>query len=488
MLHVLLIVIVAAVLARDGVADLPTVGAMSAGAVAAWTIGAMVVLAAAQHVALWALLRAIDRRGSWTAVSAADWTLVVARLGATALHVLAVFGIGWVDAVRSLLGGDWVAIDELVAVTPAMFVVVMGWVSYYPIDRSLREASLIGALDAGAPMPSLPTRGQYVLDQTRHQVLLVLAPVAVIAAWSEGADAALARLPEPWNDAGTALGGAVSAGAHLLGVVLVIAMLPLAIRWLWDTVPLGAGALRDRLLEMCAAQGVRCRDLLVWRTHSRMLNGAVIGVVPRLRYILLTDTLLEALEPSQVEAVMAHEVAHARRHHLPWLMAAIMSTLTLTWSGVATALDVAARAAGVEGGWAWGAVGGASVVVTGVVVVLVFGWVSRRFEQQADAFAAQHLSGRTRATEGRRDMVITAEAVIAMGSALGQVARRNHVPREKFSFRHGSIASRQRRLERLVGTPAHRLPIDGVVRWIKVATGVGVVATIGLSVAAALLG
>jgi hypothetical protein len=60
------------------------------------------------------------------------------------------------------------------------------------------------------------------------------------------------------------------------------------------------------------------------------------------------------------------------------------------------------------------------------------------------------------------------------------VARLNHIPRKSPSFRHGSIATRQHKLMDLVGQRADRLAIDRQVARLKVAIGIGVVATIGL--------
>ena len=70
---------------------------------------------------------------------------------------------------------------------------------------------------------------------------------------------------------------AVLSGVNLAGVLLIIGLMPFVLRHLWDTVALGAGELRERLLKLCRDQGVRCRQVLLWRTHGLMLNGAVIG-------------------------------------------------------------------------------------------------------------------------------------------------------------------------------------------------------------------
>ena len=109
--------------------------------------------------------------------------------------------------------------------------------------------------------------------------------------------------------------------------------------------------------------------------------------------------------------------------------------------------------------------------------LVVFGWVSRRFEWQADAFAAQHLSGFRRGVTG---VTVTLEAAAAMVGALGAVARLNHIPRHARSWRHGSIASRQEKLRSIVGRPADRLAIDRLVAKIKVAIAIGAVLTVGV--------
>jgi len=106
----------------------------------------------------------------------------------------------------------------------------------------------------------------------------------------------------------------------------------------------------------------------------------------------------------------------------------------------------------------------------------IFGCISRRFEWQADAFAAQRLS-----VEGGAD-VVTSAAAGAMQGALQTVAELGHVPTGRFSFRHGSILTRQRRLQRLVGTSVQRAPIDQTSGRIKVATALGLAVVVAMSV------
>ena len=55
---------------------------------------------------------------------------------------------------------------------------------------------------------------------------------------------------------------------------------------------------------------LRYREILLWHTENNMGNAAVVGLVPRLRYILLSDLLLETMDDRQIEAVFAHEIGH----------------------------------------------------------------------------------------------------------------------------------------------------------------------------------
>jgi len=466
------IAMVVVLVVRDGFPGFPLVPTESPLTAALLAVGPQVAIALVLNMYLRVCAKRLDRTGRLRNVVRADRAVAFARFGALLVHASAVLGFGWLDAVRYWLGGNLVVVDEAVALLPALIPVVGGWWSFSMIDRRLREASLIRALDEGRPVHRAPSRWRYTLEQVRHNLVLVLVPLAVIAAWMESSDFLMVRffadapwLSGPWGTF------AVSA-VHLAGVALVLVLAPLVPRYLWDTVPLGDGPVRERLARLCREQGVRCRDILVWRTESGMLNGAVIGAVPWLRYILLTDALLEQLGDREVEAVMAHEVAHARRHHIPWLMVSLLAAVGGAWIAVSTG----AR-------WLSGSLGeDAGTLESGAIVtialglglsagLIVLGFVSRRFEQQADAFATQHLSGVRSIGPSPPDARIVPEAVDAMAGALGVVAAMNAIPVDRFTWRHGSIRGRQARLAALVGLPASPLPIDRTVRLLKLGAG-----------------
>ncbi|HRJ49500.1 MAG TPA: hypothetical protein PKU91_03135, partial [Phycisphaerales bacterium] len=61
------------------------------------------------------------------------------------------------------------------------------------------------------------------------------------------------------------------------------------------------------------------------------------------------------------------------------------------------------------------------------------------------------------------------------------------LPIRKFTWRHGSILDRQRRLDAMVGRPMNRLAIDREARWMKVAIALGLIAVLSIMVGGYLL-
>lgn len=477
MLHPLLIALIAILLVRESFAELPLVRELSLGQTVIASLVPMVLVGAVSHLMLWRIGRGLDRTGRGGLLGLADMVVSLSRLGVLVTFAGVVWGVGWFDAVRAVVG-DVVGVDEMVALLPPVLVVAWMWWAYAPIDRRVREASLYARLEGGELVDRPPTRFEFVWDHMRHGVLVVLVPIFLLISWAEVIERLLG-LSASAGGAEVTRTDMLAVVLQLAGVVVVLSLAPLMLRGLWSTRPLGAGVMRDRLMSLCRAHKVRCSELLVWRSRTGMLNGAMVGVLPWLRYVLLTDALLERLAGEHVEAVMAHEVGHARRHHLPWLLASIIASVGVVWGVADLAMRYLAEH-GVGAGWL-GAWLGTVLTVAGVVMgVVVFGLVSRRFELQADAFAAQHLSG-MREGDDMRDRRITQDAVYAMAGALGAVALHNHIPTGKFTYRHGSIRGRQKALQRLAGERVYGLAIDRSVRRIKWLTllGLGVIVVMG---------
>ncbi|HEX5688849.1 MAG TPA: M48 family metallopeptidase, partial [Roseiflexaceae bacterium] len=358
-------------------------------------------------------------------------------------------------------------VDELVSVLPAMFALLMTWWAFYPVERLLLEASLIRKLDDGSPVYPPLTRWRYVLVQARMQVLLTLVPVLAIAGISEVIDEVWLM----WNigaAGGDGLGGwaggrefvtiAAAAGVFLFS--------PLIARSVLDTQSLPAGPLRETLSDVCRRHRVGVRDLLLWNTNGSMINAAVMGLVAPLRFVLITDALLETLRESEVRAVMAHEVGHVRRRHMVWLILCLLACMFLAQHLIEWPLRVSYAMWPVPASW-FEPLSIATAILQLSIALLVFGWVCRRFERQADTFAVQHLSGM--GTAAGRGANVSIESVDAMRGALETIAVLNTIDPARHSWRHGSIRWRQRYLDSIIGKPIAALPIDRLIHVVKAA-------------------
>jgi STE24 endopeptidase len=131
------------------------------------------------------------------------------------------------------------------------------------------------------------------------------------------------------------------AGLAVAGIATAWAAPVLLLPLFYRFVPIPEGPLRDRLLALARRAGVPALGVFEWRTSDRTsrANAALTGI-GRTRRIILSDTLLRDYKPAEVEAVLAHEVAHHANHDI-WKGLAIDA---LTSLGVLLAADAALRA------------------------------------------------------------------------------------------------------------------------------------------------
>lgn len=471
----LTIALIAVVFVHDQLVADGMVSDAADGRLASYALSLMVGLVAAASIRLRQATRRLSRRGDGRAIVVADRIMMVGPMLFVVAHCFNVLSLHWLSTVRDIVG-DLVLVDELIATAPPVLGMVVLWWTYYPIERRVREATLMRYLDESRPVPPLLSRPQYVTVQVRHQLLLTLLPLLLIMAWVEALGRTLPSNTSP-----------IAAGVlQLAGVATIFLFAPLIIRLAWDTVPLPPSELRNRLEALCRRHRARVRQLLIWRTHHGMINGAVMGLIGRLRYILLTDGLIDSMPAAHIEAVMAHELGHIKRWHLPTMIGLLMVCV----GAIALVISFGATYATYIGQM-WfmpGVVRNTSdaVVLEAIIqfspIILglfVFGYFSRRIERQADTFAVQHLTVSLHEASGAESdppRVVTQEAVDAMAGALGRVAVLNHIPVDRRSWRHGSIKWRQDYLQSIVGQPLDRLSIDRTVVVYRIIAVVGAAA------------
>lgn len=208
---------------------------------------------------------------------------------------------------------------------------------------------------------------------------------------------------------------------------LLMVFLPPILRRILDARPLAKGPRRDRLERTCEAVGFRAAELLVVPTGtSRMANAFVVGLASRWKYVFFTEAILEGMSPEQLECVLVHEVTHSQKRHIAFYLSAALAFSLFSGLG-----HEAMEAAGVPSLLLLVSMMTWAILYWGVA----FGFVSRRFETEADLVAARLAAP----AEGGMPPYAAARR---MASALERVAWLNHVPVWAPSWRHFTIEKR----------------------------------------------
>lgn len=453
MLYVLWVAAAQPSLSRGAAVDVPRLGVFFAGFMA---------LVAIPAVAARVMIPRLPAARIWPFVRQFHWLTEAVKLGITAWFAVGVFSTdAWRAAVGLMLGAAGDAPFTLPAMVfgplPAVLAWLGLWWAQYPVERMAREQSMLPMLESDLPIHAPPTLLQFFSNNLRMQILTTAVPLLMIALLRDvGALGLLATgLANPngaW--ASTILSFTAAAG------VLLVAPEPL--RHILRTERLPPSSLRWRLDEVCRAARTRYREVLLWKTGYAMGNAAVMGVLPRVRYVLLSDLLLESMTDRQIEAVFAHELGHVVHRHTVWFVLVIV-TLAVAMTGVSAGLDWSLARMELPA-WLNGAAGWAAGGAMVAAAVVAFGFVSRRFERQADVYAARAMqaivSPETAGSPDPRRAAVGPEGAEMIASALARAAVINNVPLDARSFRHGSIARRIRYIRQLAREPAQTFAFD----------------------------
>jgi STE24 endopeptidase len=186
-----------------------------------------------------------------------------------------------------------------------------------------------------------------------------------------------------------ALGAAGAAGL----VVLLSFVLPVLVEPVFNKfTPMEPGPLRTELMALAERDGVPVKGVLVADAsrRTRAVNAYVSGLGPT-RRIVVYDTLLREAPPTEVAAVVAHELGHAKNQDVlaGTVVGAVGAAVAVvglyllgSWSGLL-------RAAGVTSIAEPRAIAllVAVAALAGVVAAPAQAFLSRRIEARADAHA-----------------------------------------------------------------------------------------------------
>lgn len=309
------------------------------------------------------------------------------------------------------------------------------WSATHPVER----AALGQALDQGA----------YVRGQLRFAapVAFPWLGVALVrdllgVAWPEAAQ---------WLDSG--LGDLVFLGAAMAAMALVF---PPLVRYWWGCQPLPPGPRRQLVDGVLRRAGVSVGEVLYWPVlGGRMLTAGILGLMPRLSYLLITPALAETLTDEELAGVVAHEAGHVRHRHLLSCLLFFLGFFVLAYAlaeplallSNALLYTLASSQLGLDflndqgQGWLSALLALPLMLVLVLYVRFVMGFFMRHFERQADFFALDllgspqaiagalervgWLSGNSRQVPSWRHFSIAqrSEALWAMADRLGEVAR-----------------------------------------------------------------
>lgn len=183
----------------------------------------------------------------------------------------------------------------------------------------------------------------------------------------------------------------------LLFLVGVAVIGPLLIQKFWRCKPLEDGYHRHRIAGLCRRAGLAYADILYWPIFGgKMITAGVMGLIRKFRYILVTPSLLQLLEPEEIDAVIAHEIGHIKKKHLLFYLTFFVGYMLLSYVAFDVLIFTIIYARPVYWFIVRSGLSQTTVVsaISSVVIIclfliyfrFIFGFFMRNFERQADTY------------------------------------------------------------------------------------------------------
>lgn len=210
--------------------------------------------------------------------------------------------------------------------------------------------------------------------------------------------------------------------------------LPPIIKNIWGCKPLKDKELKQRLYQLCKRANFHHGGILLWTVMGTKPTAAVMGILSKWRYILLTPKIVEEFETEEIEAVVAHEIGHTWWRHLlfyPLILLGLIFCIIgyefflgqeishyISLVNTYFPFNAAARSLSIIPI-------GAHVLIIVLYIRYLFGFYSRLFERQADLHVF-HLH-------------IDPEHMISAFDKLGVMTGNSH---SQFNWQHFSLQQR----------------------------------------------
>ncbi|WP_028316972.1 M48 family metallopeptidase [Desulfatibacillum aliphaticivorans] len=243
---------------------------------------------------------------------------------------------------------------------------------------------------------TMVSRREYV----RQQVMLV-APILIPWTGFYGVQDILLLIPSAsWH---AALMSAPGQLIYLFVMMTALVLLgPRIVLYFWGCAPVPPSPERDRMEALCRKANFTCAEILRWPLFGgHILTAAVFGIASRFRYILMTDAMLRMAAPDELDAVLSHEIGHAKKKHMLLfllIVAAMAPAGYLVWSALEIpVLYLSTRFVPMsmkaeQYAWFLNLAQGLFLVTFAVLYLrFVFGYFLRNFERQADLYVYEVL-------------------------------------------------------------------------------------------------
>jgi Zn-dependent protease with chaperone function len=184
-----------------------------------------------------------------------------------------------------------------------------------------------------------------------------------------------------------------------LFLFILMIFMPGLIRTWWSCKPFLPSEKVAALKGFLQEKRFKYQELLRWPIfEGRIMTAGIMGMVPRFRYILITDALMDILSIEELKAVVAHEMGHARyRHFFFYLVFFIGFAVVSTglWDFFAVLLStqpflmrIVGTGASADASFLYFLLALPILVVMVVYFRYVMGFFMRHFERQADLYSA----------------------------------------------------------------------------------------------------
>jgi STE24 endopeptidase len=159
--------------------------------------------------------------------------------------------------------------------------------------------------------------------------------------------------------------------------------------------PLEDGEVKNRIIGLMEKCGFHSKGIFVMDASKRSGHGnAYFTGFGKNKRIVFFDTLLNSLEAEEVEAVMAHELGHMKKHHI---IKSMIRSFIISFIGFAILGALKDNVEFLQGHGVFTVANYMSLtlfsMVAGVYTFLltpVFSFVSRTYEYEADRFASEN--------------------------------------------------------------------------------------------------